>query len=407
MRPKPIILMLAFMLVLTIFSSLALAIGVSPTQQEILFQPNLHQSLTLRIVNQPAKDMKAVIYARGELAEYITFTQTIVSLSESEQMKTVSYSIDLPSALAKPGLHEVELVVMEYPEDFGEEENTNTVKVVGAVVSKLYVRVPYPAKYAEGELQIGSGNIGENIPFTISLFNFGTENINSIKAKIEVFGPTYERLGTIETETLSLEAGKSGKLTAAWKADVNQGVYHAKAIVTYDSQQFMLEKNFDIGNIHIDITGIDVKNFRLGGVAKLDILLQSEWNSEIRDVYGNVTIKDDSTTYTTFKTASIDIPAMQTSEIISYWDTTGIAPGRYTADIRLSYAGKTTEKSYDLNVGLDSIKTIGSPTGELIGGSKKESSLSPSTTLILILIIVLVVANIFWVTYFNKRLKKK
>jgi len=404
MRALHFKLMLAIFLALAISPIAAFAIGVSPSQQEIAFAPAVRQELSLRVINEPMKDMKAVVYARGELAEYISFPQTIVSFGAADQMKTIPYYIDLPSSLPKPGLHEVELVVMEYPESFAEKESTDTVKVIAAVVSKLYVRVPYPAKYAEGELQIGGGNIGDSIPFTISLFNFGTDELKSITATVEVFGPTYERLGTMEAGPLSLAAGNSGKLVAQWQAKVNPGTYHAVVTVNYDEKRFILEKNFDVGNIYVDITGIEVKNFKLGGVAKMDISLMNRWNDEIKGVYGDVSVKDDKTTYTTFKTASVDIPAQADSQIVSYWDTTGIAPGTYKADIKISYAGKVSQESYDLNVNLDSINVVGGPTGEAIKGEGGKLS---TTTLIIVLVIVLIAANIGWFVYFSKRLKKK
>jgi hypothetical protein len=400
------ILALVFILALasTLASTSALAVGVSPSQQEIAFASGVHQDMTLRVLNMPAKDMKAVIYARGELAEYITFTETLVSLSADEEMKTITYSIDMPKELEKPGLHEAEIIVMEYPKEFGEANTGNTVKVVGAVVSKLYVRVPYPSKYAEGEAAISSGNIGEDIAFTVSLFNFGKEDIKSAKALIEIFGPTYEKLGTIQTAETSLLMSQSGKVVGKWKANVNPGTYHAIITVTYDENRFIIEKNFDIGNMYVDATGIDVQNFRLGMVAKMDILLENRWNSEIKDVYGDVTVKDDSKVYTTFKTASTDVPALGKSKIISYWDTTDVAPGKYTALVKLAYAGKTTEKSFDLNVNLDSIKTVDSLTGNVASAQSKPIS---GNTLIMLLVVVLIAANIGWFVFFNKRLKKK
>jgi hypothetical protein len=98
------------------------------------------------------------------------------------------------------------------------------------------------------------------------------------------------------------------------------------------------------------------------------------------------------------------VPALGKSKIISYWDTTGVATGKYTAAIKLAYAGKTTEKSYDLNVNLDSIKVAGTPTGNVVGADSKAIS---GNTLIMLLVIVLIAANIGWFVFFNKRLKKK
>ena len=68
-----------WLVVFLIVSSMGLAIGVSPMRKVVDFEPNAEYELQLKIWNEGHKDIKAVVYARGELAEYIGIVDSLVS----------------------------------------------------------------------------------------------------------------------------------------------------------------------------------------------------------------------------------------------------------------------------------------------------------------------------------------
>ena len=390
---KAILAAIMFLIIINI----AFAIGVSPIRKVIDFEPNQEYELELKIRNDGQGDIKAIVYARGELAENIGIIDSLVAISKDEGDKIAKYKLKLPASFDKPGVHKADLVVMEYPSSFGTGEQT-MVSATASVVSELWLRVPYPGKYAEAKLYIDSKNVNEDVNFAIDLLNFGKEDISKAKAKIKILGATYEEIAVIETNELGLKAKEQGRLAASWIANVNSGKYHAIAEITYDEKKVVIEENFEVGKLLIDIKKISVKDFSLGQVAVFDILLESKWNEMIPNVYGEMTVLDDQgTEYTKFKTASLDMPAMGEGTLKAYWDTKGINVGKYNLRMLIHYAEKVTEKLIETEVNIDSIRTELGPTAQVVAGKGLGRD-----ALLTILVIILILINVAWFVFFMK-----
>ena len=326
-----------WLLMFLILVNISLAIGVSPIRKVVDFEPNKEYDLNIKIRNDGQKDIRAIVYARGELAPYIGIIDSLVSINKEEPDKYARYKLKLPSSFDKPGIHKADLVVMEYPA-VSEGGQETMVSATASVFSTLWVRVPYPGKYAEAKLYIDAGGIEEDVDFAISVMNFGKEDIGKVKATIKILGATYEEIGVVETNEASVKSKEQTKLTAKWLADVNPGKYHVIAGIGYDEKKVILEDNFEVGNLFIKIKKIEVGDFVLGQVAIFDILLESKWNEVISDVYGEMTIFDNmGTEYTKFKTASIDMPPMGEGVLKAYWDTKGINVGKYNLKLLIHY----------------------------------------------------------------------
>jgi len=385
------------LLMILLCSSLTYAVGVAPARKVIDYSQGSSE-VELILINNQHKDMKAVVFAKGELSQYISFDQTLYTISSGDEHTRIRYSIDLPSDIGKPGIHTAQIVIMEFPSEFASESQTK-ITAVGAVESQLHVRVPYPGKYAEAKMYISDPDVGKQAGFSIQMFNFGKDSIEKAKATIEIFGATYERIGTIQTDEISIGANKEGKLSAAWLADVNPGVYHAVAMIDYDGQKIRVEENFNVGKLTVEIKSIEVKDFSLGQVAKFDIFVENRWNSDIPTVYADLQIMDkQGSILTQFKTESITLPALSTQKIRAYWDTEGTIIGTYDAKIILNYAGKTTERLFEIDVNIDSL-TARSPVAHVI----KTSSAMNKESILIILIIVLVLINVGWLVYIKRK----
>ncbi|MBD3163710.1 hypothetical protein GF323_00755 [Candidatus Woesearchaeota archaeon] len=391
---------LAWIVAALIVSGMCLAIGVSPVRKVVDFEPNKEYELELKISNDGQKDIKALVYSHGELTEYIGIVDSLVSIGKDEETKA-RFRLGLPASLDKPGIHKAEMVVMEYPSSYGTEKET-VVLATASVVSELWVRVPYPGKYAEARLYIDAKNTGEDVNFAVALMNFGKEDIQKAKAVIRILGATYEEIGVIETNEAGIKTGGQEKLTASWPADVNPGKYHVIAEITYDGKKLILEDNFEVGNLLIDIKKISVKDFSLGDVAVFDILLESKWNEQINNVYGEMTVMDrQGTEYTKFKTASIDMPAMGEGTLKAYWDTENAKVGQYSLRLLIHYAEKVTEKLIEAEVNIDSIRTELGATAQVVAQEGMGRD-----TLLTILVIILIIINAAWFAYFIKSRKK-
>ncbi len=382
----------------------ALAIGVAPVKTVVDFEPG-SQEITVRIMNNENKEFKAVVYAEGPLAEYVELPTTLVTVKAEEASKSLSFNLNLPEKLEKPGTHEVKITILEFPKEFATEQATAVIQAVGSVVTKVVVRVPYPGLYAEADLFVTQAEVGKPIMFTIPIYNFGEQDIQKAKATITVYGATYEEIAVIETDEKQIKSKEQTKILASWMPDVNAGVYHAAVKVDYDGKRINLEKNFNVGNLFIEILKVEVNDFILGSVARFDIHLENKWNQLINEVYGEVTVKDKKgSIYTTSKTASVDIPAYEESMIQAYWDTKDVEIGLYDVLVKLHYAGKTSEKLIETQVNIDSISTSMEPTARVIAGKTK---LFDRDSILILLVVVLIVINISWFVYFKKRGGKK
>ena len=81
MNKNNIAKIITIFVVLISLSSLVSALGVAPTRSMVDFEPNLEKEINLKILNNENKDFKVVVYARGELAEYLNVKNTLVNIN--------------------------------------------------------------------------------------------------------------------------------------------------------------------------------------------------------------------------------------------------------------------------------------------------------------------------------------
>ena len=142
------------------------------------------------------------------------------------------------------------------------------------------------------------------------------------------------------------------------------------------------------------------KAFKLGEVAKFNILVENKWSEKIKDVYTDLLISEGGEEIGRFKSASEDIDSLSKQELTAYWDTAGVKVGEYDAKIALYYDDKVVEKDMKTKVSLNSISFSGF-TGAVVGenGSNKN--------LFIGIIVILVLINLSWFIYFKIKNKKK
>jgi hypothetical protein len=407
---KGIVMILIVLAVFFVTLNSSHAIGLAPSRNVIDFTPNLEQELTFRVINTENKDMTLAVYSQEELGKYIELEQNIVEIKSSESEKEIKYKINLPDKL-EPGSRKANLVVVEIPKEKSElvvvnmpdndstlvlansehfEEQESMVSAQVVLIHQLRVNVPYPGKYIQGKVYIDEVNVNETATFTLSLFNQGKETISKAKATIVIKGPTNDEIAVVRTNEISLNPQQEAKVAAYWSADVGEGNYYAEVIVEYDEEILLLSKSFKVGSLKIEIDALKVDNFKLGTIAKFDILLRSKWNDEIPDVYANMQVIDKAgITLTDFKTSSVNIKAKGTATVSGYWDTSNVKVGDYDVNVKLNYGNKTAEKLFQTVVSIDRIEVQQALTGQAISGKN-----SMRDSLLVILVIILVVVNI-------------
>ena len=403
---QPIRIMIMIFLLLCIIPTV-MAVSIAPSRKVVDYTPGEYEG-NVRIINTYKESLRLGISAMGELAEHVTIEETVVNLKSDEAEKTIYYTVNIPEGL-ESGTHEIKIVVTQLPEGYSEGDelledlSESQITALNAVAQQFRINVPYDESHVEGRLFISEGQVGDTITFTIPIINKGSITAE-VEAEIVIKGPTNEELFKFKTNKATVSASDEGQLVAEWKADVPQGNFLAEAIVRYGEKSFILRKNFNVGNLFIEIEGLSVDNFKLGSIAKFDVDIESKWNEEIADVSGELAIFDkQGKDVATIRTLSEDVPAHGESTLEGYWDTKEVEVGSYDINVILSYAGKTTEKFYNVVVGLDRITFGQVSAGKVVvTGDSKDSIIS----ILIIVVILLIAVNIVWFVFFKKRFKK-
>jgi len=390
--------LISWVLLMVLLASTVSALGIAPSSKVIDFKPGASHDVELRIINNERKDITVIVSARGQYSNITSVKDSLLKISAEEDSKTFNYKVNMPYELP-PGEQKTELVITEFVTN---EQTGNSLTAASSVISELRIRVPFPDKYANAKLEIRAGKVGEDVEFTIPVYNLGSETLNRVKAVVEIFGPTWERLGRVETNEILINAQDKGKLSAKWPAKVSPGVYHARAMVEYDGKTVQAEENFNVDDIVVELGRIEVPEFRIGEVAQFNLLLENRWNDIVKDVYADVWVSDSKgNEYMRFKTASVDIPALSMQNLTAYWYTKGVNMGVYSLGVMLHYAGRDSEISREIKVNADSIETGFGSTAAVIS-----SGTSFRDNLLVVIVIILIIVNILWLVFFVKRLRK-
>jgi len=406
--------MVMILLVLVLLPQIT-ALGVAPSR-EVVEYSTVQKTITVSVINTNHKDMRIAIYPQGDLSEYVTIDTPTIFIKAEEAEKEFTYTIALPANM-DPGRHELDIVVLELPQTFIDSDSNTIVteeqaivfkdkekgSLIGAttaIIHQLFINVPYPGKFAEGQLYVSSGNLEEPVTFTMSVFNRGEEDITAI-GRVRILGPTNEEIASLQSESKKIGPKEEASLIVQWTSAENPGLYHVEAIVNYDDKQFTLKRNFNVGKHQISIKDIDVQDFRLGDIAKLDIEVENEWNQKMENVYAMIRVLDEAGSLVTqFSTSSISINPQSTDVIHGYWETQGLSIGTYTLNVVLHYGTQQVEKFFETVVSLDEVNI---KSFSKIGGQVVTKESGSGMSMLIIIVVVLVLINIGWFVYLRRK----
>ncbi len=344
------------MLFLVLLASGAIAIGISPARAIIDFEPNLQKTMSFDVTNNAGSQMDVELYVKGDLQQYITLVETKTVLASGES-KTFYYDLKLPATL-EPGTHDNRIGALEsYPETSGGGAQ------VGArtgVEMQLWVKVPYPGKYAKVSLSAGNVKSGETVEFALDVQNLGTQDFTA-SGRIDMFSAGGAKIATVQTNSITVVPKSSGRLTAKWDTTgVQAGAYTAKATVNYDENTATADTSFNVGGLIVNILDVIVGKIKKDTIAKFTIKVESMWNDEIKAVFADLFFFDKtSQQIAKAKSESVDVPGNGNAEMNAFWDAAGLATGTYQVKVVLNYAGKTSEKIIDVEIVEESAANSG------------------------------------------------
>ena len=390
---------LSFMLVLAVMHY-ASALGITPGRTTIQFESGLKKTVDVKVLNNEKKDMKVTLFARGDLSDYITISEDSLDFAKDDEEKTFTYDINLPENINEPGLKETDIVAREIPKE--EDSTGTTVSALVAVVSQLHVNVPYPGKFLSIDLFISDAKQGEKTQFFIPVKNLGDEDIQDAKAIIIIYDPKGSEITRFSTSSISIGAKSGYEFSLDWNAEISSGVYKAAGIVEYDGQRVSSEKQFIVGEFFLKPLDISVNNFKLGQIAKFNILVENVGNILVENAKAEIKLSQDSGRMVADLSSIPDsISAGQKKEVPIYWDTAEVTTGLYSGTLKLSYDDKFSEKQIRALIEDNAIKTeiIGVTGFAISSGSGSGFQIKP----LYIVFAVLALANIVWMVYYKKK----
>lgn len=379
----------------------ATALGITPGRTSIDFAPNLEKEVQFSVLNNENKEMDVIFFVQGELNKSLSLFETKTEFKKEESSKGFRYKIKLPEKL-EPGLHTGDVVALELPKL---SEGETFVGATVAVVTQLYVFVPYPGKYVDFDFNVLNPEQGDTATFVVPVVNRGKLGIGEVRAVIDIYTVLNEKIATLETDHNSLSPGGRTELSVQWLVNVNPGKYFARISVFYDGESKSMEKEFGIGENVLSIESILVNEFTLGEIAKLQILVDNKWNQELKGVFASLIVYNpNSEIMADVKSSSEDISPLSRKELLAYWDTVGVEEGEYDGKLMVVYGEKSSDKNLLLKISADSLDITG--VGYAIRGKRGGTGVT-LTSILLVLVIVLLVVNLAWFVFFRRFIGRK
>jgi hypothetical protein len=358
-----------FILIISILSAANVySFGITPSTKIIEY--NTEQNiLSARIVNNEARDITVKISASGELAQYVLITEPTVYIRSDESEKEFRYVVLLPPNL-EPGPKIIGITATAINNNLSE----NSIGGMVAVTQQLQINVPYTGIYAEGYLSLYP--VGTNIPINtmLEIVNRGDQVISSISGTLNVKDADNNTVYSKKIEGYKLIAPTESARIEETFLLTEAGTYNIEYDMKYDNKDMIVKKEFNLGEYNITVLSADVKNFRLGTIAKFDINLLARWNKAI-DVYGEISLKQKNGIM--FRQNNITKMTINpyNNLLTAYIDTVGMEPGEYILGIKLYAGGEIISREYPAILSTNGIEiTMPASTTNNATGKKIDST---------------------------------
>jgi hypothetical protein len=393
---KAIMFVFAFVLLMASVS----ALGVTPGRTTLDFQPGEQKTVEFTVINTDEKDINLVVLVQGELNRSIAVSDVSFSLAANEKEKKLSYTITMPRGL-RPGLRTAEILVIQLPEK--SETSEAFVGAAVGVATQVHVRVAFPGKFAEAALNVIGPDSEGIVHFVVPVVSRGELDLVRVRGLIEVYGPLNEKVATLNTNEMGLPSGSRGELASRWDPDVAPGKYRAVATIIYDEDTITLEKEFNVGQQVLEVVSIEVRDFRLGEIAKFEILVENKWGEPIRNAFAEMKVYNErGEVMAEFKSQNYDVPSLEKHMMVAFWDTGGTRRGTYNAELFLKFGQHSQQHDLKLEVSDNNIRVVG--VGYVI--SERRSRGGDNTVVIILstAIGLLIIINLLWFIFLRKKL---
>lgn len=332
-----------FMLVLFVSSVSAIGIGGRDLSKTVYFTPNMEisETYTLRPTSHQTMDYEFEMRGGGEanLSQYVTFEPEILKDVGPRESRQFTANINLPEKIEIPGRHSLYLCVGETLASGGQFGSRSV------ACARISVIVQHEGKYLEARFNAPDANIGEEVSFKVNVENWGTKTIGEVKAKVNVYDYNGNLKGSANSNSVSLGATESNELVAVLDiSGYDSGAYTAEAIVDWDGEQTVLEDNFRVGLMDVEIKDY-TNEFEIGSINAFHIEVENLWNGELSNVYAVVDLPD-----RVIQTPTTDLRAWESKRLTAYWEKPDVEAGKHEAEIILHFEGQTKTEEITVQV---------------------------------------------------------
>ena len=328
---------LTFIFLLLVLSPLIIgAAGVSPSYYDIDFKPNLEEEFSFTFFFEGGT--KVDFEVLGDLSDYAKIVSKKQVLGNQV---IVTVRLSLPENIDVPGLHTLRISGKEEGAGDGISLNLN-------VRGLIWVRVPYPAKYAEMSLQTGLTNQGEDLPYELTVYSRGEEDI-LINSYLEVESLEGEPIDKIILDSRTIKSTEKTVYEGNLSTDTYfPGDYILNAVVEYDSGKFINESTLiRLGELKVRIVNY-TSTYEKEKLSRFDIDVESLWNNKLSNVYAEVSVIN--YPLKSFSTPSINLEPWDKKKLSGVLDTHEINEETIQLKINVVYADRITSQIVDISL---------------------------------------------------------
>lgn len=337
--------LLSLILLLSLISPV-LAIGISPGKYELEFKPYDFGTFSFTAINNVGVDGNYEAYVRDlneadPISKYLDCYPKTMFIQAGKGYVFVC-NMTLPGSL-EPGYHEARIGVID-----ATPKKVEGIQVRTAVETRFIIRVAYPDFWLELNVHANNTKAGEIVPIEVKIRNWGKQPV-TLAVAVDIFDFNGTKIASLQTESKTIDALKEESLSAEWPANAPPGKYKAVARYNYNGKEFNSTSEFVVGGIKINFLDLYSNLTETDQVSKFQVILESMWPETIDfDMDFRALSIDNRTMGTKQQSLRISPWAKQNFEV--FLEPAISSPGNYSANIKLSYAGKTEEKIYSFAV---------------------------------------------------------
>ncbi len=263
----------------------AKAIGVTPGITWLNYTPGVSVDVSFTTYNGDSDPMYVkIIKGDGDLVPYIYCDREEEVSIEVPPQSGYLFDCDItaPDGLA-PGGH-----VGQYGIVGVVPENVNsggaTVGIVTGSLTRVEMVVPYADKYISTTYSFENSVEGEDMPYVISIKNYGTKALTAVQPSITLLNGNGEQVLVQSEDAVALitNQDKAFKGTLA-TGSLAGGLYTVKLSVTYDGEEKEYTTTVRIGNKMLLVTDFSPLTIPAVGISKIPVVVESNW---VEDVQG-------------------------------------------------------------------------------------------------------------------------